>query len=435
LGSNLGAFFMGAAVTCGPWLLTTMVLVVMRLVSVHRGQAGITEVEQMITLIHAVALVIGAPIDIAMSRFASDCLYQQRPDRIVAPLRRVLAFALVGFALLGWAWMAVWNVRPALALPSVALLIIIGTEWLLLSAAGGLSSPGTVLRAFVIGAPISIVSAFVLAQTDMLGVLGYLYGFGVGQAVTLTMLLFGTLHALPPEEDEYAAIGPMIPEYVLLIAAAFAIHAGIWIDKLVVYLLGGAGAASHYAALAALAWFTAVPTFAYVYVQVETGFYERFRAFYGTIHSGATLGQLNQAVDEIERDAKRLLSGAILVQVSVGLLAVLAAPRLLAVVGMGPSSVDAFRILVVGSMFQAVAMCGTLLLYYFDLRREALIGAGLLLVANGLLTTFVDGGIHPMGLGYATACALACASGVILLRRRLGTLLRDTFQLQPYAFD
>jgi ABC-type nitrate/sulfonate/bicarbonate transport system permease component len=39
----------------------------------------------------------------------------------------------------------------------------------------------------------------------------------------------------------------------------------------------------------------------------------------------------------------------------------------------------------------------------------------------------------PPGVGYVLACAAACALGIWLVRRRLGTLLVDTFQLQPYG--
>ena len=43
LGSTLGAFLTGVAVTSGPWLLTTIVLVLMRLSAVGSGAAGAFE--------------------------------------------------------------------------------------------------------------------------------------------------------------------------------------------------------------------------------------------------------------------------------------------------------------------------------------------------------------------------------------------------------
>ena len=132
---------------------------------------------------------------------------------------------------------------------SVPLAAVVGAQWLLLSAAGGLSSPAIILRAFGLGAPISVLAVVVLARADVLGPAGYLIGYGVGQVATLAMLLAGTLQALPAIEDEDARIGPAFAEYWLLGAAAFGFHAGLWIDKLVVFALAGGAAASTYAAM------------------------------------------------------------------------------------------------------------------------------------------------------------------------------------------
>ena len=44
------------------------------------------------------------------------------------------------------------------------------------------------------------------------------------------------------------------------------------------YLVKGGDAAAFYAAIAAVAWFSVIPAFAWIYVQVETAFYQRFRS-------------------------------------------------------------------------------------------------------------------------------------------------------------
>src|SRR6187549_1132018 len=90
LGATLGAFLTGVAVTSGPWLLTTLVLVLMRLSAVRSGLAGVADAEKVITAIYAIVIVLSAPIDIVMSRYAADRVYEKRRDQVVVPLRRVL---------------------------------------------------------------------------------------------------------------------------------------------------------------------------------------------------------------------------------------------------------------------------------------------------------------------------------------------------------
>jgi uncharacterized membrane protein len=66
LGSTVGAFLTGTAVTSGPWLLTTLVLVAMHLSA--SDPAAVADAQRVITLVYAGAIVIGAPIDIVLSR-------------------------------------------------------------------------------------------------------------------------------------------------------------------------------------------------------------------------------------------------------------------------------------------------------------------------------------------------------------------------------
>src|SRR5687767_12952820 len=93
LGSSAGAFLTGVAVTSGPWLLTTLALVLVRVTA--GGAEGVSAAEQIITVVYALAIVLSAPIDIVVSRYASDRVYEQRNDQIAAPLRRVLATTLM----------------------------------------------------------------------------------------------------------------------------------------------------------------------------------------------------------------------------------------------------------------------------------------------------------------------------------------------------
>jgi len=429
LGSALGAYLTGVAVTSGPWLLTTLVLVAMRASAASAGLEGVDDVQVVITIVYATVLVLSAPIDIVLSRYASDRMYERKPERIAAPLRRTLGAALAGFAASG-AVLATLLGFPDLAAGTAILTVIVGGQWLLLSAAGGLSAPRVILVGFAAGAPASIIGSLALARTD-LGAAGHLYGFAAGQAITLVLLLLGTLRALPREEDESARIAPAFRTYWLLAAAATALHAGIWIDKVVMWALHGAAAASTYAALAALAWLTVVPACGYLFVQVETRFYRRFRSYYGAIENGAALDELETAAMQLERDAVRILAATFALQAGVTLLALLVAGRALDALGfvaMGGTAVA----LMIGAMLQIVSLCATLLLHYFDLRREGMAAAAALLVGNGVFTWALDG-IAPAGTGYALACGLSSVLAIVLLRRRMATLLRDTFQSQPYG--
>lgn len=435
LGGTLGAFITGVAVTSGPWLLTTLVLVAMRLSAASSAAEGIEDIERVITIVYATVIVLSAPIDIVLSRYAADRVYERRRDQIAVPLRTALCACLVGFIVVGAVALVLGGVPPPLLAPGAVLAAVVAAQWLLLSAAGGLSSPGIILRGFGIGAPISVAAAIGLSQPAALGVDGYLYGYGLGQVVTLGVLLHGTMRALPVEEDPRARLAPAFREYWLLAAAALAFHAGLWADKVVVYFLAGGEVASGYAATAAVAWLSVVPACAYLFIRIETVFHRRFRSYYAALHIGASLVELERMVGELRAEVAQTLRGTAAVQASVTLLSLVAAAVIQPTSVVPSEHTRTLMWLLLGSGLQVVAMSATLLLYYFDLRRESFITALSQLLGNAAMTLLIGAPSAALGVGYATACAATCVVGVLLLARRMMQLLERTFQSQPYATE
>ena len=420
-------------VTSAPWLLTTAVLLGLRLFARSSGTSEFLVVEQTVTIVYALTVVLSAPMDVVLSRHASDRLYDRRLDAIAAPLGRGLAITVVGFAAVGAAVMALLRVPLAFAVPGTVLTVVVGAQWLMLSVGSGLCSPNVVLGAFSVGAPVSVVAALALGRGLGLGAVGYLYGFGIGQLCTLVLLLVGVMRVLPADSDERERLWPALVEYKLLAAASFAYHLSIWADKPILWLLAGRQLAALYTASAALSWFSVIPAFAWIYVQIETVFYQRYRAFYSSLEGGGTLPLLRQRAQIVRAEALRILRGAALVQGAVTLVALMAGPLVLRVAGLPPDAAPMYRLALVGAAMQLGTLLTLLLLYYFDLRRNALTVAVVLLVGEVTFTVVCWRAGLPPGLGYVLGSTVACLLGINLVRRRMKTLLVDTFQSQPFG--
>jgi len=420
-------------VTSAPWLLTSAVLIGLRLTAHTHGQGNFGVVEQIITIAYAVTVVLSAPVQVVVSRYAADRLYEHRLDAIASPLRRVLALTLFGFCALGAGVMVLLRVPLGIAIAGTMLTTVVGAQWLLLSVGSGLSSPGVVLRSFGYGAPVSVVAALVLERGMELGPIGYLCGFALGQLVTLVLLLLGITRAIPDSADEDARIWPACVEYRLLALSSFAYHLSIWADKAIVWLVLGRDVAALYTASAAFAWFSVIPAFAWIFVQIETVFYQRFRAFYGALEGGGTLAGLRQGALLLQREAKRIVRGASLVQAGVTGVAFMAAPRIMRMAGLPPEAVPLFRIFLLGAALQVITMLAVVLLYYFDRRRDALAVSLVLLIGNAALTLFCWSVGLPPSLGYVLACLVTCLLGLVLVRRRMDALIIDTFQSQAFG--
>src|SRR6185295_1770509 len=113
---TLGAYLTGVAVTSAPWLLTTTVLMSLRVLARNNGAPDFQSVEHLLTVIYAVTVVLSAPVHVVVSRYTADRLYDRRVDLIAAPLRRALALTMLGFAVVGAIAMAVMGVPLALGI-------------------------------------------------------------------------------------------------------------------------------------------------------------------------------------------------------------------------------------------------------------------------------------------------------------------------------
>jgi uncharacterized membrane protein len=80
-----------------------------------------------------------------------------------------------------------------------------------------------------------------------------------------------------------------------------------------------------------------------------------------------------------------------------------------------------------------ITLLEVLLLYYFDLRRDALVISTGLLVSQAALTLVALAIGWPPVLGFLAGCLATSLLGVVLVRRRLSTLVLDTFQSQPFG--
>ena len=107
----------------------------------------------------------------------------------------------------------------ALALVGAPLTAVIGAQWLMLSVGGGMMSPMVLLRAFGIGAPLSLVAALVVERMAPAGGAGYLFGFAAGQLITLGGAgARGGARAARPAPTRAPGSGPAFIEYRLLAA-------------------------------------------------------------------------------------------------------------------------------------------------------------------------------------------------------------------------
>ena len=404
------AYAMGAAVMALPWALTTVVLA--SLPVVLGARADLAAASAVVNTAYAVAMLASGPIQIVASRYAADRVYERRPRAIAEPFCRALGTTFPACALPAAVALLALGQPVRSALWGAALSAVVGAQWTALSVGNGLCSPALVPVAVVSGAALSFLLAAALVVAG-LGVPGYLFGMVSGQTLSLVILLVGILRALPDETEAGVSLLAAFRDYATLAAAGLAFNASLWIDKLVVQCLAGGPAAALHSGASTLAWFSAIPCLAWIFVEVETRFHRRFRSFYLALESGASLAELRGGVRTLLTEARRLLGGAVSVQAGTIAFLEAAAGPVAHWLGLPPAEVLAYRLLLVATGAQSVGLLGLILLYYFDARRDACLAAAALLAA---VTAFTAAAIAS-GLPPGAGTALGCVAGALLVWR------------------
>jgi uncharacterized membrane protein len=378
---------------------------------------------------------VAGPVQIVISRYAADRLYEGRLRAIAAPFCRGLGTTFLICAVPATVALLALHLPLRAALWGAALSAAVGAQWTALSVGNGLCSPSLVLGAVAAGSAQSFILAALLVAVAGLGVPGYLFGLLSGQTLTLVILLVGIFRALPDAADERARLLPAFRDYAALAGSGLAFNASLWIDKLLAWCLVGGEAAALHAGASTIAWFSTIPCLAWIFVEVETTFHRHFRGFYRALESGASLSELRRGVRALVDEAARLLRGAASVQAGVTAFLQLAAEPCARWLKLPPEAILPYRLLLVAAGAQALGLLGLILLYYFDLRREAfLAAAGLLLGITAFTVVASASGLPP-----SVGTALGCSLGAVLIWHRVFRgvhgVLQHTLLGQPFAAD
>ena len=242
----------------------------------------------------------------------------------------------------------------------------------------------------------------------------------MGQGLTFLLLARIIVRGLETGSQRSYEVFGSVRRYPLLLLTGLGYALGVWIDKFVFWFVDGVETApmlpSHplYDTSCFLAYLTVVPALALNLIVFETGFYERYRHYYGALMKGLPLREVEWQRTEM---VEALRQGAILLLRWQGLftgLAIVFAPVLLELLGLPEGMVRTFRIACAGAFFQVFLLIVVLVLLYFDLRREAAESVCGFAALNGVLAYVSLGcGYASYGVGYAAAgfCGLLWAWG------------------------
>lgn len=273
------AYAYAGLVGAGPWIWSIVGILLVGLLGASSllPDAIVSDFQVSATYLIAGSLIATGPMQLTMTRFTSDRLFDKRIDSILPNFTGALLTVTLGAIALGvlvaaFAFSAQGTLYRALMVTGFVLLcdIWIGSVFL-----AGLKQYTAILRAFFIGYTVTTLAAIGLRR---FGLEGLLYGFVVGQTMLLLFLLsriYGGFSASRLIAFDLFRREFRYPDLMLI---GLLYNVAIWIDKIIFWywpstgqkVLGPLHASVIYDIPIFLAYLAITPGMAVFLLRVET---------------------------------------------------------------------------------------------------------------------------------------------------------------------
>lgn len=434
--SRIKGYVSAGLISAGPWIMTVITIGGIDLLV--RGSATPEDYELfrgLVTYAFAFSLIVVGAIQMAVTRKVADLLYTRDHDAVLPAMVSCMAVLGVIQLLIGATFCWTVDLDLVTSIGAVSLYVVVSLTWIALIWLGVTKDYDAVLRAFAVGSAVSIAGTWWVR--DALGGGALLLAYGLGQSVTLVMLLSALVRGMDASGKRSLDVFASVPKYPQLVFVGLAYNTAIWADKMIFWFADGVGPHTGvrfhplYDSCCFLAYLTVVPALAINLVRVETSFYERYREYYGAILDGLPLREIEEARGRMSHELSDAAIRLLRIQGAITLAFIVFAGPLLAALGIPEAGVPVFRACCLGALFHVFLLVTLLLLLYFDLRRRAALAALCFLGTNATFAAVsVRLGLWSYGLGYALAGLLSLVPALWMLARGLERLEYVTFASQ-----
>jgi polysaccharide biosynthesis protein PelG len=439
LSSAIASAGHAAIIAAGPWLFTIFALAAIALATDQiAGLAALSNFRAIVIYAFALSLILASPATIVATRLVGDALWLKQPESVRPLLLGAYVMTLIP-ALMGLGILLIL-IAPALSVGLVlsAMTLTVSLIWIALAFCGAVRDYKGVTLSFLLGLGVSLCATVSIAILG-LGTVGMAWGFLAGLCVTLFGLTSRVLNTFPhpvlKPMDGIVAISSGLKTYAPLVVGAIAGTAGVWIDKFVFWtspigerLSSGLLHAPLYDSTMFIASLGLIPSLSSFVMNLETGFFERYQRYYGSISANGTLLQIEDARRRLARYTLDSLALISISQAALTAIVVLTAPIIINSLGLQYRQIAILRYGTLGAIFQFIFIAATSVLLFFDRRRLYVTLQVLFLVLNGVLAAVsLRLGADYYGVGYFTASLISAAVAYRLAEKTFASLNFLTF--------
>lgn len=439
LTSTLSAYVYAGIISAGPFILSIFGILLIGLLSVAvvEPPTRVVQFQVSVTYLIAVSLIATGALQLSFTRFISDRLFENRPDRVLPSYNAVTLVATVVTGVLGVVLALTVFKQESMVYRMLMLVgfVIVSNIWIGVIFLTSIKQYKAIIVTFFVGYAVTVISAVLLNRFGLDGLLG---GFVFGQLVLLIGL--ASLIHRNYKSDEYISweVFDRRFAYPSLMFVGLLFNLGVWLDKFMFWfsptgqdVIGPLRASVIYDIPVFIAYLCIIPGMAVFLLRLETDFVDYYDRYFRFVRTGGTLEQIRGMRDGMVRSARTGLYEILKIQAVVVLLIFAFGDKLLRLIGISTLYLPLLHIDVIAASLQILFLGILNIFFYLDRRLIVLLLTAMFVVLNGVFT-WITLAVGPdvYGYGFAGALLLVVLLGTYLLNRRFDALEYETYMLQ-----
>ena len=440
--SKIRAYAYASVITSGTMVLAIVLMLGVQLL-VKAFDATDTQLETLVVMmVYAMlgSLIFSSLLQMLLSRFVADMMYQKRNDKILPSLfGGTLLLIIIG----GGIYAAfLWQAHELSVLDRIinwALFTEMMMVWLQMAYITAAKDYKRILLGFAIGVILVFAIGVGLMLLGVSPVTSMMIGLFVGYGVMLTMFTRVLLTIFPVGSGSILSFLEWIGKYPDLVFTGFFSMSGafvhmivMWFSTLGIVVAGLFRFAPLHDSAAFFAYLVAIPTSINFVVSVEVDFYKRYQRYFSAITTGGTLAEIHVARDNMKKVLLHEILRLTHVQIFVMVLFTVLMRYVLESLSYTRDMIAMFQIMSVGYSAYALGNSMMLLQLYFNDRKGALMTCLLYFFLNltcTLITLRMDFLFY--GLGMTVAGIAMYIFSILRLLSYVGNIDYHVFCGQP----
>jgi len=440
--AKVRAYAYASIITAGTMVLAVILMLGVQLLAKAFGATDLETETLVVLMIYAMlgSLILSSLLQMLLSRFVADMLYQKSTERILPSLfGGAFVLMIPGGLIYGW---FLWTASGISMLDKAlnwALFMLLIMVWLQMAYITAAKDYKRILLGFIGGVLTVFLLGSLLLYLGMSPVTGMMLALFLGYGVMMVTFNGVLLTIFPAGKGSILAFIEWIGKYPDLVLIGFFAMTGAFVHLIVMWFSPlGTVVAGHfvYAPLhdsaAFFAYLVAVPTSVNFVVSVEVNFYQKYRRYFSAITTGGTLSEIGLARDNMKKVLTQEIFRLTQIQVFVMVLFTVLMRYVLESLSFTRDMIGMFQVMSVGYSAYAIGNSIMLLMLYFNDRKGALTTCMLYFFINllGTIWTMNRDSLY-YGLGMTAAGIVMYVFGLLRLFAYLRNIDYHIFCGQP----